>query len=233
MFFIRLFLANTWEKNRGSPCLFPHKLLWKVDMVLRSQSGNLRGGDWGEIQNNANRVRSMHSRSSLFSVVFMCFISPIQKFKLEKNTLNTKEWGKSRFDEILELWIVILDYLVEPAFCLHNSSELLFDFLAFAQWCLTKKLEEKTFDSYFSYVRLFGVYTQQNVNSAANFVFTSKTGLPRVVLVLRWVLFVPEIFVSPLSEFEQHKYGSDPRPDTGSLMQLQRRRAVPQASQPP
>ena len=27
MFFIRLFLANTWEKNRGSPCLFPHKLL--------------------------------------------------------------------------------------------------------------------------------------------------------------------------------------------------------------
>ena len=27
MFFIRLFLANTREKNRGSPCLFPHKLL--------------------------------------------------------------------------------------------------------------------------------------------------------------------------------------------------------------
>ena len=46
-------------------------------------------------------------------------------------------------------------------------------------------------------------YTQQNANSAANFVFTSKTGLPRVVLVLQWVLFVPEIFVSPLSEFEQ------------------------------
>ena len=70
------------------------------------------------------------------------------------------------------------------------------------------------------------------MNSAANFVFTSKTGLPRVVLVLRWVLFVPEIFVSPLSEFEQHMYSSDPRPDTGSLMQLESRRAVPQASQP-
>ena len=27
---------------------------------------NLRGGDWGEIQNRAHRVRSMHSRSSLF-----------------------------------------------------------------------------------------------------------------------------------------------------------------------
>ena len=64
------------------------------------------------------------------------------------------------------------------------------------------------------------------MNSAANFVFTSKTGLPRVVLVLRWVLFVPEIFVSPLSEFEQHMYSSDPRPDTGSLMQLENRRAV-------
>ena len=35
------------------------------------------------------------------------------------------------------------------------------------------------------------------MNSAPNFVFTSKIGLPRMVLVLRWVLFVPEIFVSP------------------------------------
>ena len=46
-------------------------------------------------------------------------------------------------------------------------------------------------------------------------------------------LIFPEIFVSPLSEFEQHMYSSDPRPDTGSLMQLERRRPVPQASQPP
>ena len=54
---------------------------------------NLRGGDWGEIQNKAHRVRSMHSRSSLFSVVFMCLISPAQKLKLEKNTLNTSKTG--------------------------------------------------------------------------------------------------------------------------------------------
>ena len=33
----------------------------------------------------------MQSRSSLFSVVFMCLILPTQKFKLEKNTLTTKE----------------------------------------------------------------------------------------------------------------------------------------------
>ena len=52
---------------------------------------NLRGGDWGEKQNNAHRVRRMHSRSSLFSVVFMCLLSPTQKFKLEKITLNTEE----------------------------------------------------------------------------------------------------------------------------------------------
>ena len=118
---------------------------------------------------------------------------------------------------------------------LFNSSELGFDFFAFARYkCLTKKLEEKAIESSSSQVRLFGFYARQNMNSAANFVFTSETaGLPRVVLVLRWVLFVPEIFVSPLSEFEQHMYSSDPRPDTGSLMQLESRRAVPQVSQPP
>ena len=54
--------------------------------------GNLRRRDWGEIQNNAHPVRSMHSRSSLFSVVFMCLMSPTWKFKLEKTTLSTKEW---------------------------------------------------------------------------------------------------------------------------------------------
>ena len=52
---------------------------------------NLRGGDWGEIQKNAHRVRSMHSRSRLFLVVLMCLISPTRKLKLEKNAANTKE----------------------------------------------------------------------------------------------------------------------------------------------
>ena len=35
-------------------------------------------------------------------------------------------------------------------------------------------------------------------------------------------LIFPEIFVSPLWEFEQHMYSSDPRPDTSSLMQFRR-----------
>ena len=46
-------------------------------------------------------------------------------------------------------------------------------------------------------------------------------------------LIFPEIFVSPLSEFEQHMYSSDPRTDTGSLMQLESNGAVRLASQPP
>ena len=81
------------------------------------------------------------------------------------------------------------------------SSELGFDIFAFAQQRLTKKLEETLLiDSYSSYVLLFGFYTQQNVNSAAYFMFTSKIGLPRVVQVLWWVLFVRQIFVPPHSE---------------------------------
>ena len=113
------------------------------------------------------------------------------------------------------------------------SSELRFDFFAFAQKCLTKKLEENTIDPYSSYGLLFGFYTRKNVTSAAYFVFTWKIDLPYTFQVLRWVLFVRQIFDFPHSEFEQNTYSSDPRPDTVSLMQLESRSAVPQASQPP
>ena len=97
---------------------------------------------------------------------------------------------------------------------------------------MTKKLEEKTIDSYSSHVRLFGFYTQQNVNSAGNFVYIKDWSPSRGSGATMGLIF-PEIFVSPLSEFEQHMYSSDPRPDTSSLMQLESRRAVPQASQLP
>ena len=43
---------------------------------------NLHRGDWGEIQNKGYRVRSMHWRSSSFSVVFICLISATPEFKL-------------------------------------------------------------------------------------------------------------------------------------------------------
>ena len=71
------------------------------------------------------------------------------------------------------------------------------------------------------------------MNSVANFVFYIKDWSPSRGSGATVGLIFPEIFVSPLSEFEQHMYSSDPRTDTGSLMQLESRRAVPQASQPP
>ena len=95
-----------------------------------------------------------------------------------------------------------------------------------------KKLEEKTIDSYSSYVPFFGFYTPQNVNSAATFVFKSRL----VSLAWFWCYVdhtFPEMFISPLSEFEQHMYSSDPRPDTGSSMQLEIHRTVQQASESP
>ena len=93
MFFIRLFLANTWEKKSGVTVVVSSQTAVKGghSFEIAVRMNNLLGGDWGEIQNNGHRVRSMHSRSSLFSVVFMCLISPTHKFKLEKSTLNTKE----------------------------------------------------------------------------------------------------------------------------------------------
>ena len=93
MFFIRLFLANTWEKIRGHGACFLTNCCerWSGWIICSAGTGA------------RYKIRSIHSRSSLFSVVFMCLISPTQKFKLEKSTLNTKEGGKSRFEEILEL----------------------------------------------------------------------------------------------------------------------------------
>ena len=93
MFFIKLLLANTWGKKQGVTVLVSSQTAVKgghgFEIAVRMD--NLRGGDWGEKQNKAHRVRSMHSRSSSFSVAFMCLIATTQQFKLEKNTLNTKE----------------------------------------------------------------------------------------------------------------------------------------------
>ena len=156
----------------------------------------------------------------------MSLISLTQKFKLEKNTLNTKEWGMSRFDQILELWIFILDYRRSV-----YSSELGFDiFLLHNNASQTETWRKDCWFLFFICSLVWFLYSAK-CDSAAHFVLTSKTG--RVALLLRWALFVPEIFVSPLSEFEQHTYSSNPRPDTGSLMRLESRKAVPQASQLP
>ena len=38
---------------------------------IAARMDNLRGEDWGEIQNSAHRVRSIHSRSNLFLCVYI------------------------------------------------------------------------------------------------------------------------------------------------------------------
>ena len=123
MFFIRLFFANAnteCKKKSGVTVLVSSQKAVKGGhgFEIAVRMNNLRCGDCGEIQNSAHRVRSMHSRLSLFSVVFIRLILPTQTFILNKSTINTKEWGKSKFDEILELWIFILEYFVSPVFCL-------------------------------------------------------------------------------------------------------------------
>ena len=59
MLFIRLFLANTWKKNRWLPGLFPRKLPWNVvmDSEITLRMENWRGGDWDETQNGAHVMR--------------------------------------------------------------------------------------------------------------------------------------------------------------------------------
>ena len=75
MLFIRLFSANTCEKKKpGVTVLVSLRTAVKgghgFEIAVRMD--NLRVGDWGEIQNNAHRVRSMHSRITL--IVFGCFM---------------------------------------------------------------------------------------------------------------------------------------------------------------
>ena len=73
MLFIRLFSANTCEKKSGVTVLVFLRTAVKGGhgFEIAGRMDNLRGGDWGEIQNNAHRVRTMHSRSTL--IVFDCF----------------------------------------------------------------------------------------------------------------------------------------------------------------
>ena len=174
----------------------------------------------------------MHWRSSLFSVVFVCLISATQKFKLEKNTLNTKKWGKSRFDEILEVWIFILDYFVASGFCLIPVSEgSIFLLLHNNAWQRNLK-KRLLIPILYMFACLVFIHSKMWFSSKLR-VYIKDWSLSRSSGVMVVGLIFPEIFVSPLTEFDQRMYSSDPRPDTGSLMQLESRRAVPQASQPP
>ena len=107
LFFIRLFLTITWKKNRGSPCLFPHNLPWRLGMVLS-------GGDWDEIQNKAHCVRSMHSRSSLFSYLDRAQQIPWNEFSQDL----MRFWGyESLFSTILYRWRFVFQWGRVRFFC--------------------------------------------------------------------------------------------------------------------
>ena len=71
----------------------------------------------------------------------------------------------------------------------------------------------------------------------ANCEFSSKLfyikGLPRVVLLLRWVLFFQKYSSLHSRSLNNICTVAIPGQILGSLMQLESRRAVPQASQPP
>ena len=142
----------------------------------------------------------------------MCLISPTQKFKLEKSTLNTKKWGKLRFDEILELWIFILEYFVAPAFCLIPVSQgSIFLLLHNNAW--QKKLKKRLL------IPILHIFAYLVSIHSKVWIQQQTSCLHQRLVSLAWFLFVPEIsFVSPLSEFEQHMYNSDPRPVTSSLI---------------
>ena len=56
MFFITLFLQNAWEKIGGHrACFLTNSVKGEHGFEIAARLDNLRGGDWGEIQNNAMR----------------------------------------------------------------------------------------------------------------------------------------------------------------------------------
>ena len=94
---------------------------------IASRVDNLCGGDWREIQNSAHRVRSMHSRSSLFAVVFV--------FDIANTEIHSwREYNKYQGMKEVKIWwdfgLMNLYFLtICSAGGLFNSDGLGFDFL--------------------------------------------------------------------------------------------------------
>ena len=132
------------------------------------------------------------------------------------------------WNEILELWIFILDYFVSLAFCFPRLG---LDIFAFTQQCLTKKLKGKAVDRFLScFVSIQNKLWIQLQTSCLH------QRLVFLALFRRYGgshLFDRNSSLHRRSEFEQHMNSSDPRPDSVSLMQLKSRRAVPQVSRYP
>ena len=114
-----------------------------------------------------------------------------------------------------------------------NSSELGFNFLGVCTIMFDKETWRKDCWFLFFMCSLVWLLYTEKCEFSSKLRFYIKDWSPSRGSGATVGLIFPEIFVSPLSEFEQHMYSSDPRTDTGSLMQLESRGAVPQASQPP
>ena len=71
MLFIRLFFANTWEKNWVTVLVSSQTAVkggHGFEIAVRTDI--LRGGDWGEIQNNAHRVLCTPDQACF--LLFLC-----------------------------------------------------------------------------------------------------------------------------------------------------------------
>ena len=154
---------------------------------------NLRSGNWDKIQNKDHRVRSMHPRSSLFWVVFM--------FDIANTEIHTwieynKYLGMRKSQDFMRFWSY------ESLFC-----TILYRWRSVFQWarvryfcfCATM-LDKETWRKDFLSIPIFHMFScLVSIHSKL-----SKCQCPRVFQVLRWVLFVRQIFLPPHSEFEQH-----------------------------
>ena len=110
MFFIRLFLANTWKK------IWCHRACSLTDCRERRRDRSRDGefARWGLGRDTKWCPSYSKYALDIKLTVFGCFSTEIHTWKKCK---NNKEWGKSRFDEILKLWTFGWNYFVALAFC--------------------------------------------------------------------------------------------------------------------
>ena len=109
--------------------MFPHKLPWKFDMVLRSQSG------WRICAaGRGTRYKIAPIVFELFTGDHSCFRLFFFAFDIAKTEIHTwKKYKKIPRNEVsqdlmrfLELRIFVLDYFVALAFCVPVSLDSIF-----------------------------------------------------------------------------------------------------------
>ena len=192
MFFIRLSLANTWKnkqtikQNEGHGACFltncRERWTW-FEIAVRME--NLRGMDWDDIQNSTHRIRSIYSRSILFSVVFMCLIYPTQKFTLGKSRTN---YQGMRYVKIWwDFGVMNLCYGLFFSAGVLCSSELGFDSFCFCTKMLDKENWRKDYRFLFFICSLVSFLYTAKGEFSSKFGVYIKDCVPRVVSVLRTV----------------------------------------------